>query len=75
MTGTMNTSDGGTLSLSNVALEGNALTFTTQYDAGGQMVSLDFDLVVDGDSLEGVVAVGSFGSFDVEGDRTSTPDR
>jgi imidazolonepropionase-like amidohydrolase len=75
LSGTMTTSEGDTQELSNVLLDGNTLTFTTSFDGGGQSITLSFDLVIEGDTLEGSVAAGSFGSFDVEGERTSTPDR
>ncbi len=69
------TAEGETRTLSNVALAGDALTFNSKFDAGGQSLDLSFDLTVDGDSIDGSVQVGSFGTFDVEGSRTSKPDR
>jgi hypothetical protein len=33
-----------------------------------------FDVVVDGEDFEGTVTAGSFGTFDVEGTRVSTPE-
>ena len=56
--------------LSDVTLDGSNLTFGSQFEAGGQRISLSFDLVIDGDNIEGSVKAGNFGSFDVEGSRT-----
>ncbi|MFT5999568.1 MAG: imidazolonepropionase-like amidohydrolase [Neolewinella sp.] len=59
----------GTTDISSMSLDGNNLTFSYTTDGGGQTVTISFDLTIDGDSLEGTMAAGSFGSFDVEGDR------
>ncbi|WP_020569187.1 amidohydrolase family protein [Neolewinella persica] len=59
----------GTTEISSMSLDGNNLTFSYTTDGGGQSVTVSFDLTIDGDSLEGSMAAGSFGSFDVEGDR------
>jgi hypothetical protein len=52
-----------------MSLDGDNLTFSYTTDGGGQTVTVSFDLTIDGDSLEGSMAAGSFGSFDVEGTR------
>ena len=75
LVGKMNTSDGSTLDLRKISLDGNILSFIANYNAGGQMIDLEFELVIAGDEMEGSVAAGTLGSFDVEADRTSTPDR
>ena len=67
--GTIVTEDGETRRLSDVALDGSNLTFGSNFEAGGQRISLSFDLVIDGDNLEGSVKAGNFGSFNVEGSR------
>lgn len=56
-----------------ISVDGNEVFFTTKFDAGGQMVTLEFDLSVEGDLLEGSVSVGAFGTFDVEGERVTDP--
>jgi hypothetical protein len=38
------------------------------------MVELEFDLAIDGEVLDGTVAVGEFGSFKVTGQRTNQPE-
>jgi imidazolonepropionase-like amidohydrolase len=59
----------GTEEISNMSLDGDNLTFSYSTDGGGQTVTVSFDLTIDGNSLEGTMSAGSFGSFDVEGDR------
>ncbi|MEM6770875.1 MAG: amidohydrolase family protein, partial [Bacteroidota bacterium] len=63
--------DGEAIDLSGVTLDGSTLTFDATVDNGGQSLPLSFELEIDGDNLEGTVSVGSFGSFEVEGDRQS----
>jgi len=58
----------------NIELEGNKLTFDATVDNGGFEMNLAFDLEVASDSYEGTVSVGNFGSFPIEGDKTSTPE-
>jgi hypothetical protein len=56
-------------SLRVIDLDGNTLTFEAPLDTGGQSLTLSFEVVIEGDSFEGSVSVGSFGTFDVEGSR------
>jgi len=56
-------------------LEGNTLSFSIDIDGGGQMVTVEYSLVFDGDSLEGTVSAGQFGTFDMEGERIPNPDK
>lgn len=60
----------GTNEISDMTLEGNNLVFSFSAGEGGQNVTVTFDLTIDGDTLEGSMAAGNFGTFDVEGDRT-----
>lgn len=69
-----NPQDGSEGELQEVVLSGNNLSFSFPYDAGGQAMKVAFDVVVDGEDFEGTVTAGSFGTFDVEGSRISTPD-
>lgn len=55
--------------ISNPVLSGNALSFSTTISMGPQPVTLDFNLIIDGDIFDGSVSVGEFGTFDVEGSR------
>lgn len=56
-------------------LEGNTLSFSVAIDGGGQTVNVEYSLVFDGDSLEGTVSAGQLGTFDMEGERISNPDK
>ncbi|TXF91097.1 amidohydrolase family protein [Neolewinella aurantiaca] len=69
LSGTMS-AEGESRSLSDVTLDGSNLTFGSQFEAGGQRINLSFDLIIDGNNIEGSVKAGNFGSFDVEGSRT-----
>ena len=57
----------GTNPISNVSVDGNKLSFTSNISMGSRQVSLDFNLIIDGNSLSGTVGVGTFGTFDVSG--------
>lgn len=58
-----------TQKMENIELDGNELTFTTSFNPGGQTITIEFSVVVDGDTLEGTASVGQFGSFEMEGSR------
>ncbi len=55
--------------IQNARISGNLLTFSTTINYGGQSVTLDYELLIDGDFFEGTVNIADFGSFDVEGQR------
>ena len=74
LSGTL-TVQGEPVSISDASVSGDNLTFSTKVDAGGQSLTLNFDLTITGDAFEGSVSVGAFGTFDVEGSRTSGPER
>jgi hypothetical protein len=57
----------GTNPISNISVEGNKLSFTSNISMGARQINLDFNLSVDGNSLSGTVGVGTFGTFDVSG--------
>lgn len=56
-------------------LNGNELSFSIKIDGGGQTVTVEYNLVIDGDNMEGTVSAGQFGTFDLEGERISNPDK
>lgn len=60
---------GESTSLRSIDLDGNTLTFEAPFNAGGQSLTLSFEVVIEGNSFDGSVSVGSFGTFDVEGSR------
>ncbi|MDX1477879.1 MAG: hypothetical protein R3301_09255, partial [Saprospiraceae bacterium] len=55
--------------INGIVLEGNRLSFTMDMDGGGQTMTLEFELEVDGDSYEGEVSVGEFGTFPISGSK------
>ena len=63
----------GNKELEGIVLDGNAVSFTFDLDMGGQIMALEFDLKLDGESLEGTVTVGEFGTFPITGQRVSKP--
>jgi imidazolonepropionase-like amidohydrolase len=63
----------GNEELEGIVLDGNTVSFTFDFDMGGQIMALEFDLKIDGESLQGTVTVGEFGTFPVTGQRTSKP--
>ncbi len=54
-----------------VSFEEDALTFSITIENG---MELSFDLEFDGDSYEGTVDVGEFGSFPISGSKDSSPE-
>jgi len=60
--------------IENARLNGNELSFDAPVSMGGQRMSLQFTLVITGDTFEGTVSVGEFGTFDVEGFREGDPE-
>jgi len=64
---------GGNDDLEGVAVTDHHISFTFPFDMGGQSMTLEFDLKADGDTLDGSVSVGEFGSFKVTATRTEKP--
>jgi hypothetical protein len=62
------------LDCTGTSLDGDNLTFDAAINENGMSFDLSFDLTVDGDSIEGTVNVGQFGSFPVTGSKVSTPE-
>ncbi len=59
----------GSRDIRNAVVSGNRISFSMSYDAGGQVISTQWELEIDGDTLEGTVTAGEYGRFDVEGER------
>jgi imidazolonepropionase-like amidohydrolase len=64
----------GATELSNVALNGNVLTFSFVFGEGTDALEVESEVTIDKDSFDGTMSVGAFGSFPVEGAKTSSPD-
>ncbi len=75
LTGTMTGEDitSGNDELEGIVIDGTTVSFTFDFDMGGQLVQLEFDLTLNGETFEGRVTVGDFGSFPITGTRTSKP--
>jgi len=73
--GTMTSEDNasGNDQLSDIVIDGTSVSFTFDFDMGGQMIQLEFDLTLKGETFDGTVSVGDFGTFPITGNRTSKP--
>ncbi len=60
---------GEEVDLDNVKLEGNELSMSFNVDAGGQNLSITISGVIEGDTLEGTMTAGEFGSFELTAER------
>jgi hypothetical protein len=56
----------GEVEMQNLAFSDNKVTFTVEIDAGGQAMIIDFEATIDGDSLEGFLAM-EFGEGSITG--------
>ena len=59
--------------LDGIVIDGNAVSFTNEIDFEGQRLTLEFDINMQGESFDGTVSVGNFGSFPITGQRTAKP--
>lgn len=73
--GTIKGSDftSGNSELEDIVLDGNTISFTFDFEIGGQMMTLEFDLLLKGEAFDGNVTAGEFGTFPVTGQRISKP--
>jgi len=55
--------------LSDIEIYGNEMSFSFVIDVGGQLLTIDVTVTVDGDTFEGTMTAGQFGSFPIEGER------
>jgi hypothetical protein len=56
--------------IKNLEVDGANVSFTVDVDAGGQIIILEISMTINGDSFEGTLTAGAFGSFPLEGTRT-----
>jgi imidazolonepropionase-like amidohydrolase len=76
VTGTITGTDmdsSGNVELESIVIEGKRISFTYDIDLGEAGVTLEFDLEIDGESMDGTVTIAEFGSFKVSGQRTNKP--
>jgi len=64
-----NSQTGETTSISDIAISGTSMTYSFQINAGGNMLSISVSVTIDGETFDGTMTVGSYGSFPVEGER------
>lgn len=68
ITGTISSSyNDQTAEIKDASLDGNMLTFYYSMNAGGTEIKIDVVLKVEGDSFEGTLTAGQFGSFPMKG--------
>lgn len=60
---------GQTVDLEDVEVDGNIVTWSYTVEGGGRSFTIDTEVEVDGDTFEGTISLGDFGSFDIEGER------
>lgn len=68
MTGTIESQDAPTLEISNVASDGNSVSYDVVFDIQGQQLAAKFEGTIDGDSLSGEY-ITDFGNASVTGTR------
>ena len=56
--------------IENLEVDGNNVTFSITIDAGGQQMTMDVTMTIDGDSFEGTMTVAQFGSFPLSGSKS-----
>ena len=59
----------GTMEVKNASLSGNSLSFSIPFMVDGQSMTITYDLTFEGESFEGKVSTGGFGTFDIEGNK------
>jgi len=64
-----NSMSGQETELSSIVVEGNSMTFTFGFNAGGSTMNIDVSLTIDGNDFEGTMSVGNFGSFPMKGSK------
>ncbi|MEM7655323.1 MAG: amidohydrolase family protein [Bacteroidota bacterium] len=62
------------IELSGVELNGNELSFSFNFDAGGEMLNIQATGIIDGSSMEGNMSLGAFGDAPFEAERTGDPE-
>ncbi len=55
--------------LKGATLDGSNLSFNFGFDAGGNSLTIEVSVAIEGDSFEGTMSVGTFGSFPIKGTR------
>ncbi len=64
-----NSQTGETTTISDIDISGNSMSYSFQINAGGSVLSISVSVTIEGDTFDGTMTVGSYGSFPVEGER------
>ncbi|HZV70101.1 MAG TPA: amidohydrolase family protein [Saprospiraceae bacterium] len=73
--GTIHSSDitTGNNELESIVLDGNSAAFTFDFEIEGQLVVIEFNVKLKGESFDGNVTIADVGSFSITGQRTAKP--
>jgi hypothetical protein len=76
MTGkiTLQEYSGGPITLSGIVIDKQRVSFTFPYTIEGNSIEVEYDIEISGESFEGSVTAGPYGTFPVTGNRTEKPD-
>ena len=55
--------------LRNISVDGSSLSFSYDYSMGGSSIKIDVTVKIDGDSFEGTMTAGQYGSFPIKATR------
>ena len=55
--------------LRNISVDGSSLSFSYDYAMGGNSLKIDVTVKIDGDSFEGTMTAGQYGSFPIKATR------
>ena len=64
-----NSQTGDSTELTEVLVNGNTLTLSFPFDMGGTNLQIKIDAEIDGETFEGNMSVGSFGSYEIDGQK------
>jgi hypothetical protein len=69
LSGTISSATTKETELKNVSVEGNVLSFSYSVEFGSNTLNIDVTVTIDGDTFEGSMTAGRFGSFPMKGTR------
>lgn len=65
----VNKNSGKESEMKDLSLDGNTLTFSYGFETGSSTIQVKVTATIDGDSMEGTMAVGQYGSFPMKANR------
>lgn len=60
--------------LEDIFVDGNQLSFSFSFSAGGGSIDIEVSVEIDGETFEGNISYGTYGTFPIEGERTEKPE-